>query len=337
MTYNKGRDVIQNMSKIKINDISTEKFDCFNVHTRGDDYSFCHIEIEDNIIFYEKLFEYFFSEDKLIRYCEHTSGVKFTPNRKNFITLYRALEIYIDDFNLAKNMKEIEELLDDVLDGKLKLEEGKKESFARLDKIGKIGEYIFSCLLYDFFSFDCIIPKVNLTTNYNMNVYGIDTLFYSEENDLALFGESKCSISLEKGIQLIKKSLADYEKQIENEFKLILRNRMLGKLLNGFGDTYGEIMDESIDFLEFKDFANLKSIGVPMFIAHGTDTESLKILEKLSKLRGTKLFGLETKYYAISLPIIDKSKLISVFIKKIREKGEFYEAEISKRHPSFKR
>ena len=40
--------------------VRTKEFDCFNVHFIKDNYSFCHIEIEDNPTFYENLFEYFF-------------------------------------------------------------------------------------------------------------------------------------------------------------------------------------------------------------------------------------------------------------------------------------
>lgn len=325
------------MGIVKEDIISTFKFDCFDVHTTGNDYSFCHIEIQDTQAFYEKLFEYFFSEDKLIRYCEHISGLKFSPSIKNFITLYSSLEMYIDDFNLEQNMKEIEDLVTLVLAEKIKLAEGDKSSFARLDKIGKIGEYIFCCLLYDFFKFDCIIPKINLTTDHNMNVYGIDTLFYSNSEKLILFGESKFSIRLDNGIGLIKKSLKDYEKQIKDEYKLILRNRMLRNLLGEFGNAYGDSLDMSMDFLEFVEYAGIKAIGVPMFIAHGTEIDTKHILNKLSGLKGKQILGLDTKYYAISLPIINKSKLIAVFIKKIKEKGISYKDEIKQLRSESKR
>lgn len=326
------------MAGAKENSILTHRFDCFDVHTTENDYSFCHIEIQDNQIFYEKLFDYFFSEEKLIRYCEHISGVKFSPNIENFITLYNYLEIYIDDFNLEQDLDEIENLLESVLNENVVLpQKASKHSFARLDKIGKIGEYIFSCLLYDFFKFDCIIPKINVITDHNMNVYGIDTLFYSGLEKLILFGESKFSISIDQGITLIKKSLKEYEKQIKDEYKLILRNRMLKNMLGSFGNTYADSLDISMDFLEFVDYAGIESIGVPMFIAHGTETDTEYILDKLSKLRGDKILGLDTKYYAISLPIINKSKLIATFIKKIKEKGISYKNEIEKLRSESKR
>ena len=48
-----------------------KKFDCFNVYQEVDNNVFIHIEIKDEEAFYENLFEYFFSEDKLLRYCEN--------------------------------------------------------------------------------------------------------------------------------------------------------------------------------------------------------------------------------------------------------------------------
>lgn len=74
---------------------SPEYFDCFKVHLLQDGYSFIHIELEDTPNFYKKLFEYFFDEDKLLKYSEHTSSITFTPTKRNFVTLFKHLKTYI--------------------------------------------------------------------------------------------------------------------------------------------------------------------------------------------------------------------------------------------------
>lgn len=311
-------------------DIYTQNFDCFQVHTLDDSYSFFHIEIEDNIAFYEKLFEYFFSEDKLIKYCEHTSNIKFTPSTKHFAILYRHLKTYIDDFNLIKDISELDDLLIGILDEEFTLEEKEGKKLVRLDKMGKIGEYLFCCLLSNFFNFDCIIPKVHLQTDYNMSVYGIDILFYSEVSNLLLFGESKVSIKLDNGVNLIKKSLAEYEKQISDEFDIVLCNRLYKDKLFKFNKVFGDVAEVSIGIEQFIKKANIQRIGVPIFIAHGTEVKVIDILEKLSKQARPQFFGLETKYYVISLPIVNKSKFITTFTKMIKEKEDYYINEIDK-------
>ena len=67
---------------------------------------------------------------------------------------------------------------------------------------------------------------------YNMSIFGIDELFLAE--DMILFGESKVSINLQNGIKLIKESLKEYEKQIKDEYQLVLSNRFYGDKLQGF-------------------------------------------------------------------------------------------------------
>lgn len=310
--------------------INLQNFDCFQVYSIDDSYSFFHVDIEDDTVFYEKLFEYFFSEDKLIEYCEHTSSIKFTPSAKHYAILYRHLKTYIDDFNLIKDISELDELLISILEEEFTLEEKEGKKLVRLDKMGKIGEYLFCCLLSNFFSFDCIIPKVHLQTDYNMSVYGIDALYYSEVNNLLLFGESKVSIKLDNGVNLIKKSLAEYEKQISDEYEIVLCNRLYKDKLYKFNTVFGDIAEVSIGIEQFINKANIKHIGVPIFIAHGTEVQAIDILNKLGKQKRPQFFGLETKYYVISLPIVNKSKLIAVFTKKIKEKEDYYINEVDK-------
>lgn len=316
------------MNASKKEPIELQKFDCFKVYSIDDTYSFFHIEIKDDISFYEKLFEYFFSEDKLIKYCEHTSNIKFMPSAKHFAILYKHLKTYIDDFNLTKDISDLDELLISILREEFTLEENEGKKLVRLDKMGKIGEYIFCCLLSDFFGFDCIIPKVHLQTDYNMSVYGIDALYYSECNNLLLFGESKVSIKLDYGVNLIKKSLEEYEQQISDEFEIVLCNRLYKDKLFKFNEVFGDIAEISISIEQFIKKASIKHIGIPIFIAHGTEVQAVDILKKLKNQKRPQFFGLETKYYVISLPIVNKSKFIATFTNKIKEKEDYYLNEI---------
>ncbi len=260
-----------------MSEINIKTFDCFNVHNLSDDYSFIHISIEDKECFYEKLFEYFFSEDKLIRYCENISNLKFSPTKKNFAILYKHLHIYIDSNNIEKNISVLDAIVQKVLKEELVFENTKgKPSTVRLDKMGKIGEYMFSCILSDYFKFDCIIPKIQLLSDRNMNVYGIDTLYYSSANDLLLFGESKITRKIGNGIALINKSLSEYEAQIKEEFSLVLSNRFYRNNLNVFHSKYGDIAEICCEMTDFIKDAKIDQIGVPIFIAHGTEIDEKK-------------------------------------------------------------
>lgn len=297
----------------------------FNVYHYKDNNSFIHIEIKDTQAFYNKIFDYFFYEDRLIKYAEGKAGIKFNRSKKDYTTLYKHLKLYIDDYNQKKEISKLEDELKDILlDEGLIEEDENNKLLIRLDKIGRMGEYFFSCLLNEYFGFDCIIPKVHLTTDPNMNVYGIDTIYYNSKKDEILFGESKFSKSLDNGIKLIKKSLKTYEEQIRDEFVLILSDRVLKENLNVFNEKYGELAEVCIDIEEFIEVAKIKSIGVPIFIAHGTETSYEEILVKLSKIEEVKFFGIDTTFYTISLPIVNKMKLISTITVKIRERMEHY-------------
>ena len=92
-------------------------------------------------------------------------------------------------------------------------------------------------------------------------------------------------------------------------------------MLYRFNDIYGDVTEISIDIMDFIKKANIKQIGVPIFIAHGTELKVEEILLKLEKVNKVKLFNLDTKYYSISLPIVDKNKLVATFTKKIRDRG----------------
>lgn len=301
-------------------------FDCFTVYEDFDNNVFIHIDIKDNLIFYEKLFDYFFSEDKLLRYCENNKRISFTPSPKAYTILYRHLRTYIDaekeKMPLPLFEQEIEQIL--AIEEIVNYEQG--ERVVRKDKIGKIGEYIFNCILSDYFDFDCILPKIHLQTDYNMSVYGIDSLFYSKQNNMLLFGESKFSVSVKNGVTLINKSLKEYEKQIADEYELVLCNRIYGDKLNVFSSMYGGFTEKCINIEEFIRVANVQHIGIPLFIAHGTELDANVVINELKKISKINILDLNTVYYCISLPVVDKFKAIAVFTKMIREAEERYNA-----------
>lgn len=193
--------------------------------------------------------------------------------------------------------------------------------------VHKLGEFIFCNLLSEYFEFDCIIPKVHLTTDPNMSVYGIDTLFYSSTQDMILFGESKLSKSLTNGIGLIEKSLKEYEKQIIDEYTLILSNRLLKNCMGSFIEIYGDAIEISLTISDFISQAKVKKIGVPIFIAHGMETDTNDIFTKLKSISNPAFLGLDTYYIIISLPIVDKGKMIAAFTHGIAEKRNEYERQ----------
>lgn len=305
-----------------------EQFDCFNVFTREDTKQFYHIEINNSALFYKKLFEYFFSENFLLKYAENNSSVKFQPSNKNYVILFNEIKLFIDEKNQFKPLSELDAYLQQLMEdeGRLIDQDGKLGIY--LDKIGKIGEYIFSCILSQYFNFTCIIPKLHLVTDYNMSVYGIDTLFYSNEKDLLLFGESKVSKNITNGINLINKSLNEYKKQIEDEFTLILSNRTLKNSLNVFTQKFGKIVEQCISIEKFIKEANIKNIGIPIFIAHGEEIDQDVIFEQLKKIKTTNFFDLNTEFYLITLPIVDKAAFTKEFTKFIKEKEDEYKRSV---------
>ena len=155
--------------------IIEENYDCFTVYKNEneEDYSFHHIKIKDNEIFYKSLFDYFFSEDRLLRYTENNSNLKFHKSHKNYVRLYKELLKFIDEENLQIDIKEFDKSIDSILTEEFKVENKNGKNIIRIDKYGKVGEYIFSCILSEYFQWDCIIPKLNLVTNNNMSIFGI--------------------------------------------------------------------------------------------------------------------------------------------------------------------
>lgn len=300
-----------------------ETYGDFVVVNIEDKFSFVHVRIEDSEEFYQELFDFFFTEEKLLHYAENKFNLKFEPSTENYTTLFKHLKIYIDDYieeelDLESIHEEVlkiinEEYATSAKDSKLKV---------RLDKIGKIGEFIFTCILNEYFKFDCIIPKILLATSYNMSIYGIDVLFYSKEQNMILYGESKVSKSLSNGVSLVNESLKEYEKRLNQEYDLILSSRI--HPLNFVNEIYGEYISTSLTFEEFIEKANIKRIGIPIFIAHGKEYSQVEILNLLKNIKKKSFLGLDTIYYLISLPILNKEKMVAVFTENIQKRKEFY-------------
>ena len=306
-------------------ELKTEQFDNFIVYTFGEKYQFHYFELKDEDSFYESFFDYFFSEPKLLKYCQKEFNLSAELGRREYVTLFKHLKIYIDSENIEIPIDELnEKLLPIFREERLLVQKG-ETTLVRLDKMGKIGEYLFFCILSQYFHFDCIIPKVHLTTDYNMSVYGIDALFIDKRSSMLLFGESKLTCNLDNGIDLIKESLSGYEKQIKDEYNLILSGEILKNYKNEFTEKYGDVSEMCFSFDEFVQAARIENIGIPIFIAHGTEVDVKLIIEKLKKIPQERICNLNCFYYLISLPVCNKDKMIATFTQKIKEKIEWYQ------------
>lgn len=316
--------------KILASNIKLQTFDCFNVFSIENNSAFKYINFNDNDSFYNALFDYFFDEKKLIEYCANKKKLKFNPTSQNFAMFYKFLKKFIDSENIEKDIDDIDEELFKIINEEYTLvipesNSNQQKLRVKLDKIGKIGEYIFSCILSNYYNYDCILPKLHLITNYNMSVFGIDTLFYREIDDLLLFGESKISYTLDNGINLINKSLKDYEKLISDEFEIVLCNPLYKDKLNKFNEIFSDRADSCISIVEFIEKAKIQKIGIPIFIAHGRTTCEREILQGLSSIKIPNILGITPVLIAISLPIINKDKFIFTFTEMIRKKMEYYD------------
>lgn len=309
-------------------EVKKQTFNDFEVYSCDEYTSFVHINITNSKLFYAKMFEYFFDESRLLRYIENKASIFFEPTSANYATLYKKLKIFIDKENHVEFPQNIEKDLLSIISAEHTLVEQNGIKKIQLDKIGKIGEYIFSNILSEYFGYQCIIPKLNMLTDYNMSIFGIDTLFYSHENKLLLLGESKVSKSIENGIALINKSLASYQSQVDDEFELILSQRWLKDKMGYFIDDFGDKIEVSISMSDFIKKASVKKIGIPIFIAHGGNETTQKTFEKLSKIKKVTLYDLETEYIIISLPLIDKDEFIKAFTLAIAERRDLYESNV---------
>lgn len=314
--------------------ISVIEFEDFSVHTKGNRYCFLHCHINDRKVFYNEFFDCFFDEERLLKYFENNRKFTFTPMvRKSKLFLH--LNSFLDTENNEIILEDLEAELVKILernyndDEKLDLVKKSKTSDKvriRNDKIGKLGEFVFSIILSEYYGFDCIIPKLKSVSNKNMSIFGIDTLFYSDLDNMILFGESKISISLIDGIKLIEKSLKDYESTINNEFAYI-SNNLYAHGSEKFKNKFNDVVDQCIKMDEFLNKAEIKKVGIPIFVGHGNEVDVLKIVEMFSNIEEKTFLGLDTKYYFISMPLIDKNEFIANFIRYVKKGCEMYEGQ----------
>lgn len=303
--------------------MNIKRFENFTVYNEDDKYCFITLDINENS-FCESIFKYFFSDNNLLSFSNNEKGVHFFPTQRNYATLYKLLLRFFDNDKIVEVDKQnytIEEI--NIINDEFETTEINGKLKVRLDKIGKLGEYILSTILREYFEFDCVIPKLMLITNYNMSIYGIDCIHYSSKKNLILFGESKISKSLTNGITLINKSLSNYENLINNELSLIIGNSFLENNIN-LPEEIKSMANETISFQDFIKKANITKIGVPIFIGHGGLIDPENINKKLESIKKQKFFNLDTCYYFITLPFKDKSIFINKLIQLIKDKCESY-------------
>lgn len=298
-----------------------KKFDNFTLYMNGEKNIFIHVDI-DTSEFYKNLFNYFFHEDRILNYISNKTNIKFSSKQEDFVKLYKKINDFIDEENLSIDLIDFENELKKYIDW----ENYSKEELLTLrrDKVGKVGEYIFHNILVDYFNSLCIIPKLNITTNRNMSIYGIDVIFYNPSDNTLMFGESKVSKSLENGIKLVNDSLKNYEHQIFEEYRAILSNNIIP--MQNLPQNLKKYINTCIDFKRFVLEANINTITIPIFIAHGEEYEINEIFEKMNNLKKTTVLDLNIKYIIISLPILDKNVFQSSLISFLRERNDYYES-----------
>lgn len=309
--------------------MTVSKFDGFQVYYRENTHSFIYADFNDRNVLINGLVDYLFYETNLLNYTNTTSKIPFTGDIRQFTKLYYNISLFLNTELETLTVGDVTDELKNLLGEEYKLIDENGKLKVQKDKIGKIGEYAFHLLLTNFFQLNCILPKFHCSTDRNMSVFGIDTLFLDTKDKTIYFGESKFCNNIDNGINLINKSLDLYEQQILEEYRIVLANDDAFKLSKEFEAIYGESKQLCISFPKLIEIANLKSIGIPIFVAHGNGTEKSnpsEFIEKLDKrIKKKNFFGLETKYLLISLPVIDKTEFIKIAIKKAVIKQHEYE------------
>lgn len=309
------------------------KFDGFDVYHVDNGHSFIFANFNDEVKFINGLTDYLFNENNLLNYARRTSKITFTGEIKQWVRLYHNISVFLNNKLEMLEIGEVTEELKDILGEEYKLINANGELKVQKDKVGKIGEYAFHILLTNYFQLDCIVPKFRCTTDRNMSVFGIDTLFLDTKNKTIYFGESKFSKNIKSGIKLANRSLQEYEQQIREEYRGVLSSDDAFELSDEFIDIFGEARQLCISFEKLIEIAKIKDIGVPIFIAHGNtgkkDTPKDYIDIMRSKINNPSFFGLNTKYILISLPVISKDKFVEMALKKVVKKYHEYERRCS--------
>lgn len=294
--------------------ISSEVFEKFTVYKETEAHQFCYITI-GQASFYEDFASYLLDFEMIKKHATVNLGVGDDLTLDDFNEIYNRLIAFVD-FEKIYTTANLDQAIIDTLDAELI----KETADLRRDKWGRIGEYIFNAILDTYFNLDCIVRKFALNTSPNMSVYGIDTIHCSLANHTLFFGESKMVGSLTNGVTLITESLKSYEAQIAKEY-FTIRNNNFNKNTE-FLALFEYSMKRCLNFTSFIKAANITKIGVPVFISHGGDYTPENVFKKLREIPMKQLFDLETQYYLISVPIIDKNKFRDAFVNVIRQKIE---------------
>lgn len=312
-------------------------FEGFEVYKKENKYCFIYLNFQDENKFLEGFVSYIFNKKNLLLYSEMSTSINFENlGKKEYIKLFKNISLFLNQ-DLQQIPLKSEDLDDKEIEKTLIAEYALQKSndnkyFINQNKIGMLGEYIFHLLMTKYFQYKIIIPKFGLTTNRNMSVYGIDLLFYNDNENEIIFGESKLTKTLINGIKLVNKSLEKYEEKIKEEYLSVLSNPNF-KLSNSFIDKYKNDIDNCKDFSEFVKKAKIENIIVPIFIAHGNkEKENINniiedIIKELNNIKSKKILNVETKYLFISLPIKNKKKFIKYAIKIAKKKCDEYESK----------
>lgn len=314
-------------------EISTDKFDQFTVYHSDVSSSFLYVNFSDPNSFMDGLSDYVLSEKNLLNYANTMSPTVFAPTLANYKRLYTTLETFLNAELELLTFDDVSNEIRDTLGDEYTFINKDGETLIQKNKIGKIGEYIFHVLLTQYFKVNCIIPKFRCTTDRNMSVFGIDALFFDPAERIIYFGESKVCKTIDNAITLVNRSFADYESQISEEYKLVLSNNDVFRISQEFQSAFELYTDVCISFEDFVKAASISQIYVPAFIAHGNGANKntpADFLHKMNtKITQNNFFGLDTKYLFISLPIIDKVKMMDVIMRKVVKKSNEYRSKFT--------
>ena len=308
--------------------IHQEKFEQFTIYRSDIARSFLYVNFSSPDLFMDGLSDYILNEINLLNYANAMEPIRFTPTLAHYKKLYSTLETFLNSTMDLLTFDDVSNEVRNTLGEEYTFIDKNGETLLQKDKIGKIGEYIFHVLLTQYFHINCIIPKFRCTTDRNMSVFGIDALFFEPNDRKIFFGESKVCKTIDNAITLINRSLNDYETQISEEYKLVLSNNDVFKLSPEFQFAFEKYTQICISFQDFIKAASITKICVPIFIAHGngaTRNTPADFLDKMNtKITKNSFFGLDTEYLFISLPIIDKAKMMDILMKKVVKKSNEY-------------
>lgn len=311
--------------------ILEEQFEQFTIYKSDVSNSFLYVNFSDPGLFMDGLSDYVLSEINLLNYANTLSSTAFTPTLANYKKLYSTLETFLNAEMELLTFDNVSNEVKDTLGDEYTFINKNGETLIQKDKIGKIGEYIFHVLLAQYFKVKCIIPKFRCTTDRNMSVFGIDALFFDPNERILYFGESKVCKTIDNAITLVNRSFADYESQISEEYKLVLSNSDVFRLSQEFQSAFERYTEVCISFEDFVKAASITQICIPTFMVHGngeTENTPADFLQKMNtKIRRNSFFGLDTKYLFISLPIIDKAKMMDVIMRKVVKKSNEYRSK----------